>query len=70
MRIILHGNQTFRGIHGKQWEHRCDDAASGPRQEQLPFAFGPGDQGPAYSNNDKATAPNRPRSVPNLWISN
>jgi hypothetical protein len=69
MWVVLHGHQTFGGIHGKQWEYCSDNAAGSPRQEEFPFALGPRYQGPTDSNSNKANAPNSPHSVSKLLIS-
>jgi hypothetical protein len=62
----LHCTQALGGIHGKQWEHCCDDAPRSPRPEELSSAFGPGCERPANTHNDETDAPNGSVSVPKL----
>jgi hypothetical protein len=65
----LHGAQALGGIHGKQWEHCCDNTAGSPRPEELSSALGPRCQRPANAHSDEADAPDGSIGVPKLHVS-
>jgi hypothetical protein len=65
--LDLHGAQTLGGIHGKQREHRRDEAPYKPRPEELPSVFfRPRSHRPAEPHGNETNAPNCSVGVPKL----